>query len=230
MIIPMSRRVELIGHRGDPLHAPENTLVSFESAIDKGARGVEADVRRTADGVWVAFHDRSLRRTTGEKGWLSRKRWKQIQHLPIPAVSDLLSLCRKRGVTLHLDLKISEGEKQLLAVLRSSGWLHRTVICASLLASLKRWRKILPQQQPLFWVTGYRMPVTPGRIALAKSLKLTGLLSYKRWVTPRSVERVHKAGMKLYLWTARTPKELRRFASYEVDGIMSELWPPPSIS
>ena len=230
MCLAMKRTPMLVGHRGDPLHALENTLVSFESAIRKGARGVEADVRRTADGVWVVFHDRSLRRITGMRGWISKTRWSQIRHLPIPTVADVLSLCRKKAVTLHLDVKIAEGEKQLLAVLRSSGSLHRTVICASVLASLKRWRKLLPQGQPLLWVTGYRMPITPGRIALAKSLKLSGLLSYKRWINPRSVRRTHEAGMKLYLWTARTPKELARFASFGVDGIMSELWPPPSIS
>ena len=225
----MARHPELVGHRGDPLHEAENSLASFDSAIAKGAGAVEGDVRRTADGVWVVFHDRNLKRMTGARGSVSRSRWDRLRQLHIPRVSDLLSFCRKKGVTLYLDIKIPQGEKQLLSVLRRSGWLHRTVICASVPSSLKRWRTLL-RAHPIFWVTGHRKRVTPRRVAMATSLKLTGFLSYKRWVTPAAVGRVHEAGLRIYLWTVRTPREIKRFASFGVDGMMSELWPPPSIS
>ena len=35
----------IIGHRGDRANAPENTMASFDSAIAKGAAGLEFDVR-----------------------------------------------------------------------------------------------------------------------------------------------------------------------------------------
>ena len=47
----------LLGHRGSPNVARENTLPSFQAAIDAGLDGVELDVQRTLDGVLVVNHD-----------------------------------------------------------------------------------------------------------------------------------------------------------------------------
>jgi len=54
----MSRpRTLILGHRGSPHSATENTLPSFLAALDEGADGVELDVQVTADGVLALFHD-----------------------------------------------------------------------------------------------------------------------------------------------------------------------------
>jgi glycerophosphoryl diester phosphodiesterase len=50
----------VIGHRGAPLVAAENSVASFRAASDAGADGVELDVRRTADGGFAVHHDAHL--------------------------------------------------------------------------------------------------------------------------------------------------------------------------
>nr|XP_057942589.1 glycerophosphodiester phosphodiesterase domain-containing protein 5-like [Doryrhamphus excisus] len=54
----------LIGHRGAPMLAPENTLMAFEKAVEAGSEGLETDVTISYDGVPFLMHDRTLRRTT----------------------------------------------------------------------------------------------------------------------------------------------------------------------
>uniref|UniRef100_A0A672GGF3 Glycerophosphodiester phosphodiesterase domain containing 4 n=1 Tax=Salarias fasciatus TaxID=181472 RepID=A0A672GGF3_SALFA len=54
----------LIGHRGAPMLAPENTLMSFERAVEAGSDGLETDVTISLDGVPFLMHDYTLRRTT----------------------------------------------------------------------------------------------------------------------------------------------------------------------
>src|SRR5262249_46486366 len=49
--------VEIQGHRGARGLKPENTLPSFEAAIDAGATSIETDVHLTRDGVPVLTHD-----------------------------------------------------------------------------------------------------------------------------------------------------------------------------
>ncbi len=65
----------VFAHRGDPAHAPENTLASLKQAAAKGARAVELDVRCSADGVWVVFHDPALKRITGRPEQVARTPW-----------------------------------------------------------------------------------------------------------------------------------------------------------
>ncbi len=50
----------VVAHRGASAEAPENTVAAFTQAAALGATSIETDVRRTADGRLVLFHDRAL--------------------------------------------------------------------------------------------------------------------------------------------------------------------------
>lgn len=53
-------RYRVQGHRGARGLVPENTVPSFLAAVDAGATGIELDVRLTADGHVVVWHDPTL--------------------------------------------------------------------------------------------------------------------------------------------------------------------------
>ncbi|KAL7389262.1 hypothetical protein ABVT39_000715 [Epinephelus coioides] len=57
-------RPDIIGRRGAPMLAPENTMVSFNRALQHGASSLEADVTISVDAVPFLMRDRTLRRTT----------------------------------------------------------------------------------------------------------------------------------------------------------------------
>ncbi|XP_058401525.1 glycerophosphodiester phosphodiesterase domain-containing protein 4 isoform X1 [Diceros bicornis minor] len=55
---------DFFGHRGAPMLGPENTMMSFEKAVEHGAFGLETDVYLSYDEVPFLMHDHDLRRTT----------------------------------------------------------------------------------------------------------------------------------------------------------------------
>uniref|UniRef100_G1LG46 Glycerophosphodiester phosphodiesterase domain containing 4 n=1 Tax=Ailuropoda melanoleuca TaxID=9646 RepID=G1LG46_AILME len=55
---------DFFGHRGAPMLGPENTMMSFEKAVEQGAYGLESDVQVSLDQVPFLMHDNDLRRTT----------------------------------------------------------------------------------------------------------------------------------------------------------------------
>lgn len=61
----------ILGHRGAPREAPENTLISLRRAVEVGADGVEYDVRACGSGDLVLFHDERLERTSDGEGVLA---------------------------------------------------------------------------------------------------------------------------------------------------------------
>uniref|UniRef100_A0A2K5WIU8 Glycerophosphodiester phosphodiesterase domain containing 2 n=1 Tax=Macaca fascicularis TaxID=9541 RepID=A0A2K5WIU8_MACFA len=54
----------LVGHRGAPMLAPENTLMSLRKTAECGATVFETDVMVSSDGVPFLMHDEHLSRTT----------------------------------------------------------------------------------------------------------------------------------------------------------------------
>ncbi len=62
--------IKVLAHRGASGYAPENTMPSFEKAIELGADGIELDIQMTKDGEIVVIHDETINRTSDGEGWV----------------------------------------------------------------------------------------------------------------------------------------------------------------
>ncbi|KAF7652164.1 hypothetical protein LDENG_00100290 [Lucifuga dentata] len=82
-------RPDVIGHQGAPMLAPENTILSFQRALQMNVTGLETDVAISTDGVPFLMRDHTLQRTTDiEKIFPERQiddasffNWSDIHHL-----------------------------------------------------------------------------------------------------------------------------------------------------
>lgn len=117
-----------IAHRGlykAGTNREENTLAAIEAAVDKGY-AVEIDVRLTADGSVVVFHDARLERLTNGRGYVSEHSYKELKQLTIgqsdqkmPLLSDVLDLINER-VPLYVEAKcpLRQDPNQVCAAIR----------------------------------------------------------------------------------------------------------------
>jgi len=71
----------IIGHRGARGKAPENTIPSFQRALEDGAQFLELDVHGTKAGDLVIIHDATLERTTNGRGQVKRQALKDLKAL-----------------------------------------------------------------------------------------------------------------------------------------------------
>src|SRR5256885_16654645 len=101
MVAPPARPL-ILGHRGAPAEAPENTLASFRRAAELGADGIELDVQRSADGRLPLIHDARVDRTTDGHGTVGELPWATLAALDagngerIPTLDDLLAFAAGR--------------------------------------------------------------------------------------------------------------------------------------
>lgn len=77
----MTRRPEVVAHRGASEDEPEHTLAAYVSAIRSGADALECDVRLTVDGHLVCVHDRRVDRTSNGRGVVSTLELAQLEGL-----------------------------------------------------------------------------------------------------------------------------------------------------
>ena len=114
-------------HRGGAAHAPENSWRAFEHAVGLGYRYLETDLQATADGVLVAFHDKTLTRVCGQEGQVRRLTRAELSAAridgtePIPVLEDLLAAWP--DVRFNLDVKDVPAIAPLPEVLhRTNAW------------------------------------------------------------------------------------------------------------
>ena len=77
----MTGRVSLIGHRGQPLSYPENSIEGFEHCLRQGIHYLETDVHITADGVPVLSHDANLLKLSGRQVFVAEHDFSTIGSL-----------------------------------------------------------------------------------------------------------------------------------------------------
>lgn len=107
----------IVAHRGSSGTAPENTLASFEQAINAGAHIIELDLQITRDGVPIVFHDKWLSRTTNGSGCTQNLTYEEIRQFDsgfwfsstfkgerIPSLEEVLDFIQNK-VYLNIEIK-----------------------------------------------------------------------------------------------------------------------------
>ena len=117
----------IIGHRGDRARFPENTVLAFRKAFQAGADGIECDLQKTADDVYVVIHDADLGRGAGTPLSVGASRRDEIASVDVglgqtvPDLRDTLDSVPAGGL-LDLELKADtlgpEDCPRILAILR----------------------------------------------------------------------------------------------------------------
>ncbi len=107
----------IIAHRGASGDAKENTIESFEKALDLGADMIEFDVRRTKDDILIAFHDEMIQGgSVKELPYETIRQTTRNQGFDIPSLEEVLKWARGK-IKLDVELKEEGYERETLELL-----------------------------------------------------------------------------------------------------------------
>ena len=248
VVVPQScLAVEIIAHRGASYLAPENTLASVRLAWKLAADAVEIDIWLTKDERIVAIHDKDTQRTTARK-WiiadhtlaelrrLDAGSWKDASYAgePIPILEDILASIPD-GKRLFIEIKCGrEVLPGLQHVLKTSAKQPSQIVIISFdLPTVTESKRRMPRLMT-YWVQG-KSPqrdektgkVTGGRIEeLIEKCRAAGLdgldLAHNSELTKEIVDRIHRLGLELYVWTVNLPADAVRAVNLGVDGITTD--------
>lgn len=111
-------RPHISGHRGNCLHAPENTLPALISVREAGGNAAEIDVVLTADGEIVLMHDLLVDRTTDGTGAAADMTLAEIRTFDagawftpaftgtrVPTLAEAIALAHERDLLLEVEIK-----------------------------------------------------------------------------------------------------------------------------
>ena len=215
-------------HRGGLSEAPENTLEAFQHAVDLGYAYLETDVHLTSDGVLVAFHDADLERTCGVSSKINELTWNQLAEVrvdgthSIPRFIDLLDAFP--AARFNVDCKSDEALQPLISLLGERDCLRQICVGSFSDRRLRAVRKAFGEQVctslgPLEITCLTAGTPTPKNAFAAQVPPSAGKLPV---VTERFIDRAHRRGLQVHVWTIDDPQEMERLLDLGVDGIMTD--------
>jgi len=238
----------VIGHRGAPRLAPENTIASFRAAVALGVDVVELDVVAMPHGPLVVAHSDHLEEITHglAAGRIGDRSLAELRALApdLPTLDETLAWFADEGdgVGLHVDLKLRSRLDEVAAAVERHGLVDRVVVSAFHSAILRqvagasagiRLGFTYPEDRlgisrrralwPLVRLGLSTMRATvPTRLErLLRNAGATALMLNHTLVTPRAVRRAHEIGVPVLAWTADDPTTVLRVVEAGVDGVIS---------
>jgi glycerophosphoryl diester phosphodiesterase len=214
-------------HRGASGHEPENTLLAVEKAIALGADWVEVDVY-AVDGELIVIHDERLERTTNGAGYVMEKTFQYLRSLDagkeqrIPTLQELFDLVdRKIGVNVELKgpdtaaLTVSLIDRYI----KGRGWDNDQFIVSSFnQRELGKLQRLMPQIRVGVILGGMHRRYSQ----FARKHAVYSVHPRMDLVTAGFVERAHRRGLKVFVYTVNDPGDMMRLETMGVDGIFTD--------
>ncbi|HDH06790.1 MAG TPA: glycerophosphodiester phosphodiesterase [Thermoproteales archaeon] len=223
-------KIFIVGHRGAPVEAPENTLISFRKAVEIGVDFIELDLRQTLDGEIIILHDATLDRTTNGSGRVSEKTFDEIRKLDaggwfspkfkgemIPTLEEVLSELGGR-TRFILELKVEGIEEKVVKQVCDMGLVDDTIILSGNWNILKRVKDIDPRftlfaDMPVFSLKGLRKLVE----------NYVNIVSYHiSKAEDYMIDCAHIRGLLVNVWPVNTTKEAEKAIKLGVDFITTD--------
>ncbi len=219
----------VVGHRGASGEHPENTLCSFDGALQQGADALELDVRVTADGTPVVIHDAMVDRTTSGSGQVRAHTLDRLRGLDagrgerVPLLAEVLD--RYPETPLIIEIKEEEAARPTLEALTRACAERRVIVGSFVHAALR------PFPPATFVRAASRRETTMCWLASRLRLRFPGR-SYRAFTVPERHGRLtvvdalfmraaRKRGMPVHVWTVDEPEEARRLRALGVAGIIT---------
>ncbi len=213
----------LLGHRGSPRVHRENTLASFQAAMDAGLDGVELDVRRLADGTLVIHHDLNL----PDGRALNTLNADQLP-TDVPTLDALLAWAADAGAFLNVEIKF-EGARSddrvagTLRAIRRYALGERVMVSSFSPLILKAARDLAPGiERGFLYHRSYRVGIDLVPV-VARRLDVAALHPHHSLIGTELMQMARAEGWRVNAWTVNEPADVARLNALGVDGLIGDI-------
>jgi glycerophosphoryl diester phosphodiesterase len=211
-----------IAHRGAKGYVAENTLASFQKAIELGADGIELDVHLSSDGKVMVIHDETIDRTTSRKGLVNHFTSEELEVLEIPTLESVFDLAHQKCF-INIELKTYETADKVAELIEKyvseNNWSYEQIIVSSFDWNAIQQVHFLNDKIQIGVLTHTDLELA---IAFAKFIKAHSVHPYYHLLSAENVAQMHSKNFKVYPWTINEPEDITFVKSLQVDGIITD--------
>lgn len=210
-----------IAHRGASAYEPENTLRSFERAIELKADMIELDVRYSLDRHLVVVHDAKVDRTTDGTGLVALKTLSELKELDagmgekVPTLEEVIELGIGR-IKFVIELKENGVEDEVVDLINKNNLLEDVFIISFKSMRLKMIKELEPKIR-----TGLILFASLNPIRLAKDCGADVVAPFHWFITKGLIHRARRSGLYIFTWIVDEASKAQRLREIGVSGIVT---------
>lgn len=222
-----------IAHRGFSELYPENTITSFNRAVEEGAEMIEFDVHLSREGVPMVIHDDTIERTSNGRGFVKDMTFSELRAFDysishpengfclIPTLDEVISLLKGRVLMnieiKNLPVKYRGIEERIVSIVMRHDCVDSVVISSFDHHCLDKVKSINPRLMVgMFYSASWLLFEDE-----LKLLKPYSIHPDVRAVDWNQIYRAKELGCRIFPWVARDRETIERLLDPGiVDGVM----------
>lgn len=234
-VIPLDKKSTLmIAHRGLSGLAKENTLPAFLLAGQHSYFGIETDVHKTADGIYIITHDDTTGRVADLDLVIKQTDYNKLRSLRLkdisgafsdtlyfPTMQEYIDVCKQHGKIAVLELKNHfepADIAQIASIIDNLDYLASTIFISFDLDNLITIRKLYPYQPAQYLTCVFE----DGLIEKLQKYNLD-LDIYYRELTAKRISMLHAQNIKVNCWTVNSAPAAQRLINWGIDYITTNI-------
>ena len=217
-----------IGHRGAKGYEPENTLFSFQKALDLHVDGLELDVHLSADGEIIVIHDETIDRTTDGQGFVNALSLRELKSfrinkiLEIPTLEEVFDLVSQKCF-INIELKSHDATDKVVALIEKyvakKGWKYDQFLVSSFDWNALQEAAFLNDKIPIGVLTETDLDLA---LAFAKFIRAKSIHPYFHLLTKENTVQIQAKGFQVFPWTINAIEDIQKIKTYNVNGIITD--------
>lgn len=221
-------KVLKIGHRGAKGMVAENTLASFQKALEWKVDGIELDVHLSIDAEIVVIHDDTIDRTTNGTGAVNTlslaelKTYRIEQQHQIPTLTEVFDLIQ-RLVFINIELKGAGTAKPVVALIDKyileKNWTFQDFIVSSFDWNALTEVKQLNPKIRIGVLTATDLDLAAG---FAEFIHAYAIHPYFHLLTKENTKQLQEKGFQVFAWTVNETEDIQKIKSFKANGIMTD--------
>ena len=224
----------ITAHRGVNGLAPENTLPSYELAVEHGYYSAECDIKLTSDNVWVLSHDSLVSSNFCQLGTIAHTDFATLRTYPyysgsnfwlypdlrIATLDEFLDVFAGSNTRPQIEIKTSNYDMlhTVLEAVRAKGMEKQAIIISFDLKQLQIIRDLDPDIELWYLVYG----ITQKKIDEAKALGNCWLSADRKTNNERTIRKALSQDVGLSLWTVDSVKDAEKLYNMGVRYIETD--------
>lgn len=228
--------MKIFAHRGFSGEYPENTMISFEKAVEVKSDGIELDVHLSKDGKLIIIHDEKLYRTTGYPGRVcdytkdelikinaGKTKNDSFGFTPIVEFVQYCDYIKDKNIITNIEIKTNNMyypgiEKKVLKVIKQYDIEDKTIFSSFNWLSIVQIKKLNPNIKTALLQENY---LTENISDLEKTFGFDYYHPDVRLLTESQVLNCKKNNIELNVWSVNDLSQFEKLKDWNVSGVIT---------
>ncbi len=224
-------RTFIWGHRGAGFRGVDNTITSFQKAIEMGVDGIEIDANISNDGEIILIHDYTVE-LDGKKMEINKLSLEEIKQLKlennesIPSLREVFNVFKSYDIRYSIDIRSAKVGLEIIDLAKKYHVLNKVELCDdrfSIISKFNTFSKLREKEENITLIntiSAKNKIITEKllKIEKMKQIKIKGFNVRHNQANSKLFKLFNDAGFNFYVWGVQTRRAMKKMLSMKYNS------------